>query len=66
MSIQTKDVYTCDACGTKDYNIDNGYQPPLEWFTIRISMLNTAVSADDLHICASCKYEDINTLWQKI
>ena len=66
MSVITKDVYTCDKCKTVDFNIENGYDIPLEWLTIRISSMNTCAGSEDLHICPSCKYEERVGLWESI
>ena len=66
MSVKTQDVFTCDLCKTKDFGIENGYDVPLDWLTIRMSKNITATTADDLHICPSCKYEDLISLWEKI
>lgn len=66
MSVMTKDVYTCDKCKTREFNLENGYEMPLEWMCIRMSSLTNCAGADDLHICAACKYEDLVTLWETI
>lgn len=66
MSVKTMDVFTCNACGQKDFGIDGGYDVPLDWLTIRMSKNITATTADDLHICPSCKYTDLVDLWETI
>ena len=66
MSIKTATVFTCDMCGTTTHSIEGTYDTPLEWFTIRISKNVTAATADDLHICDSCQYEAVETLWKTI
>ncbi len=66
MSVKTSSVFTCDLCKTKDFGEDGAYDVPLDWFTIRISKYVTAGTADDLHLCPSCKYESVTDLWEKI
>lgn len=66
MSMARAEVFTCDLCKTKDYGVEGAYDVPLDWFTIRISKYVSAGAADDLHICPSCKYEDLISLWEKI
>ena len=64
--IQRRDVFTCDMCKATEHTVEGSYEAPLEWLTIRISSLATCAGSDDLHICASCKYEDLNRLWENI
>ena len=66
MSVKQATLFTCDACGTTDHGIQDCYDVPLEWFTIRISKNITASTADDLHICPSCQYEAVENLWKNI
>lgn len=66
MSVKTASVFTCDMCKSTDYGIEDCYDVPLDWLTIRISKNVTASTADDLHICSSCKYNDVITLWETI
>ena len=64
--ISRKDVYTCDMCKTNDFMVEGSYESPLEWLTIRISSSNTCAGENDWHLCPSCKYNDVQTLWEKI
>jgi ribosomal protein L37AE/L43A len=66
MSVKTATVFTCNMCGTSDHGIENCYDVPQEWFTIRISKAIAASTADDLHICPSCQYETVESLWRNI
>lgn len=66
MSIKTATVFTCNYCGATETGLENCYDTPLEWFTIRISKNISAGTADDLHICSSCQYCTVEELWREI
>jgi hypothetical protein len=66
MSVKTASVFTCNYCGITDHGIEDAYDVPLEWFTIRISKNVSASAADDLHVCSNCQYENISNLWANI
>jgi hypothetical protein len=66
MSVKTMDVFRCDLCKTTDTNPEGSWEVPNEWLTVRIGVSANLSGADDLHICPSCKYEDLISLWEKI
>jgi hypothetical protein len=66
MSFKAATVFTCDMCKSTDHGIEDCYDVPLEWMTIRMSKNVSASAADDLHICPNCKYNDLITLWDTI
>lgn len=66
MTVKAATLFTCNACGASDHGIQDCYDVPLEWLTIRMSKSIAASTADDLHICPSCTYTDLRDLWETI
>jgi ribosomal protein L37AE/L43A len=66
MSVKTASVFTCDKCRFTEHGLEDAYEVPLDWLTIRISKNVSAATANDIHICPTCKYDDVITLWETI
>ena len=67
MTVRTASVFTCDLCKTTDTSrIDDSYEVPSEWMTVRVTISTDAAGTPNAHLCPSCKYEPVLDIWEKV
>lgn len=67
MTVRTASVFTCNLCFTTDTSrVDGAYEAPQEWLTVRITAMAQAGDKPDAHLCPSCKYEPVESVYDKV
>lgn len=67
MSAKTGTIFVCDLCKATDTSmVEDAYEVPMEWLTVRIAVTRSASTAADIHLCPTCKWEPVTDLWEKI